>query len=61
MCQALEEMRTPVAEEARAEGRAENKMETAAILLKKGFDHKTVAECSVLSIEKVEELARSLS
>ncbi len=35
MCQALEEMRTPVAEEARAEGRAENKMETAAILLKK--------------------------
>ncbi len=42
MCEALEKL-AQQAEEKRS-------IETATIMLKKGFDHKTVAECSVISI-----------
>ncbi len=57
MCKAFEEVK----QEGKKEGKEENKIETATNMLKKGFDHETVAECSMLSIEKVEELARSLT
>ena len=48
-------------EEGRQEGRHENSRETALRMLKKKFDIADIAECTGLSIEEIEQLAKEMT
>lgn len=56
-----QEVMTDALKEFAQQNKEEGQQAVATNMLKKGLDHETVAEYSMLSIEKVEELARSLS